>query len=107
MIYISLSTKGDLVIGIICELIKFLQYKITQDVLEFDRGLMLMLSNIMISGCNILLDSHLLNQDFGWGDIGTLVAGYQYYSQISTSFWEPKNLILVELFRELYLRIGL
>ena len=107
MIDISLSTNGYLVIGIISELRKFLQYEIAQDVLEFDRGLMLMLYNIMISGCNISLILHLLNQDFGWGDIGTLVAGYQYYSQISTSFWEPKNLILVELFRELYLRIGL
>ena len=100
MIYISLSTNGDLVIGIISELIKFLQYEIAQDVLEFDRGLMLLLSNIMISGLFIS------NQEFGIREIGSIMANYQYYYQISKRLWGPRNFVLVELLRELYLRMG-
>ena len=101
MRHIRLSTNGELVTDIIHGLRIFLQYDITQDVLEFDRGLMLLLSNIMIAGSNILLK----NQDvMGWGYIGTFMASYQYYSQLSTSFWEPRNFVLVELLREFYLR---
>jgi hypothetical protein len=106
MRHIRLSTNGELVTNIIRQLINFLQYEITQDVLEFDRGLMLMLSNIMIAGSNILLKNQdVKNQDvLGWGYIGTLMTSYQYYSQLSTSFWEPRNFVLVELLREFYLR---
>lgn len=100
IINVRSSTTNDLVKDLISELKNSLQYEITQDILEFDRGLMLLLSNIMISGLFIS------NQEFGIREIGSIMANYQYYYQISKRLWGPRNFVLVELLRELYLRMG-